>query len=445
MDSLTLFFKNLSEFLWGTPLLILLVGTGILLSLRLKGIQVRRLLFAFTLLFKKNEAEGDITPFQALTTALAATIGTGNIAGVATAIAAGGPGALFWMWITAVFGMATKYSEAVLAVRYRIKKDDGEIAGGPMYYLEKGLNQKWLGVLFAIFGTIASFGIGNMVQINSIADALQANFNVPPIVTGVVVAIAVAIVIIGGIKKIGRVTEFVVPFMAGGYILGCIIILIINISEIPGAISLIFDNAFTGTAAIGGFTGATVRMAIQKGVSRGVFSNESGLGSAPIAQAAAQTNAPSEQGLVSMLGTFIDTIVVCTFTGLVLITTGVWNSGLTGAELTTQAFNRGLPGPGGYIVAFGIIFFAYSTILGWSYYGEKCLEYLAGHWIVSIYRLIFVIAVVLGSVAKLTLVWNVADVMNALMAVPNLIGLIGLSGIVVSETKKYLRTLDKLK
>lgn len=436
MERLTDFFKSISDFLWGTPLLILLLGTGIFLTYKLKLIQVRKIFSSFALLFKKNEGEGDISPFQALTTALAASIGTGNIVGVATAIAAGGPGALFWMWVTAGFGMATKYSEAVLAVRYRVKKDSGEVAGGPMYYLEKGLNQKWLGILFAFFGAIASFGIGNMVQVNSIADALNAAFRVPPLITGITVAIATAAVIIGGIKNIGKVTGFMVPIMAGGYIVGCIVILLFNITSIPEAFRLIFKNAFTGTAALGGFAGSTVMMAIKSGVARGIFSNEAGLGSAPIAQAAAQTNAPAQQGLVSMLDTFIDTIIVCTFTGLVLITTGAWESGLNGAELTAQAFNRGLPGFGGYIVTFGIIFFSYSTILGWSYYGEKCLEYLTGHKVVTIYRIIYVGVIIVGAISKLNLVWNLADVMNALMAFPNLIGLIGLSGIVVNETKK---------
>lgn len=437
MNTFTELLKGVSDFLWGTPLLILLLGTGIFLSIRLNLIQLFRFNDSFKSLFNKSEHEGDISPFQALTTALAASIGTGNIVGVATAIAAGGPGALFWMWVTAFFGMATKYAEAVLAIRYRIKKENGEIAGGPMYYIEKGLNRKWLGQLFALFAVIASFGIGNTVQSNSIADALDNSLNIPPLITGIVIAVLAGLVIIGGIKNIGRVTGLLVPFMAGGYILGCIIILIVNISKIPEAFRLVFSNAFTGTAAIGGFAGSTVMYAIKNGVARGVFSNEAGLGSAPIAQAAAQTEAPAQQGLVAMLDTFIDTIIVCTFTGLVIISTGAWTTGLNGADLTSEAFNKGLPGVGEFIVSFGIIFFAFSTILGWSYYGERCLEYLFSTRSVKLYRVLFVIAIVIGATARLTPVWYLADIMNALMAAPNLIGLIGLSGIVVLETKDY--------
>lgn len=437
MDLFSEILKNISDFLWGTPLLILLLGTGIFLSVRLKLIQLFKFNSSFKSLFAKSDKEGDISPFQALTTALAASIGTGNIVGVATAIAAGGPGALFWMWVTAFFGMATKYAEAVLAIRYRVKKEDGEIAGGPMYYIEKGLGKKWLGKTFAFFAVIASFGIGNTVQSNSIAEALNNSFNISPLITGIVIALLTGLVIIGGIKNIGKVTGVLVPFMAGAYILGCFIILLFNIEAIPNAFSLIFSDAFTGTAAAGGFAGSTVMYAIKSGVARGVFSNEAGLGSAPIAQAAAQTESPASQGLIAMLDTFIDTIVVCTFTGLVIISTGAWSSGLNGAELTSQAFNKGLPGPGGFIVSFGIIFFAFSTILGWSYYGEKCLEYLFGTKSIKFYRIIFVIAIVIGATAELKLVWFLADIMNALMAAPNLIGLIGLSGVVVFETKKH--------
>ncbi|MBS4536395.1 sodium:alanine symporter family protein [Clostridium sp. D2Q-14] len=437
MNNFTELLKATSDFIWGTPLLILLLGTGIFLSIRLKLIQLFKFNVSFKNLFRKSDKEGDISPFQALTTALAASIGTGNIVGVATAIAAGGPGALFWMWITAFFGMATKYAETVLAIKYRIRKKDGEIAGGPMYYIERGLNKKWLGQLFALFAVIASFGIGNTVQSNSISDAMNNSFNIPPLITGIVIALFVGLVIIGGIKNIGKVTGILVPFMAGGYILGCLIILMFNAEKLPGAFSLIFSDAFTGTAAIGGFAGSTVMYAIKNGVARGVFSNEAGLGSAPIAQAAAQTETPVQQGLIAMLDTFIDTIIVCTFTGLVIISTGAWASGLNGVELTSEAFNKGLPGPGGFIVSLGIIFFAFSTILGWSYYGEKCLEYLFGTKSIKFYRVIFVVAIVIGAVANLEPVWLVADIMNALMAAPNLIGLIGLSGLVVLETRKY--------
>lgn len=437
MNTFTDILKSTSDFIWGTPLLILLLGTGIFLSIRLKLIQLFKFKASFKSLFRKSDKQGDISPFQALTTALAASIGTGNIVGVATAIAAGGPGALFWMWVTAFFGMATKYAETVLAIKYRVTKNDGEIAGGPMYYIERGLNKKWLGQLFALFAVIASFGIGNTVQSNSIADAMNNSFNIPPIITGIVIALFVGLVIIGGIKNIGKVTGVLVPFMAGGYILGCFVILIFNAEQLPGAFRLIFSDAFTGTAAVGGFTGSTIMYAIKNGVSRGVFSNEAGLGSAPIAQAAAKTEAPAQQGLIAMLDTFIDTIIVCTFTGLVIISTGAWSSGLNGAALTSEAFNKGLPGPGGFIVSLGIIFFAFSTILGWSYYGEKCLEYLFGTKSIKFYRVIFIIAIVIGATANLKPVWLLADIMNALMAAPNLIGLIGLSGVVVLETKKY--------
>ncbi|UCE08549.1 MAG: sodium:alanine symporter family protein, partial [bacterium] len=360
------------DFIWGVPLIVLLVGTGILLTFRLRGLQFRGLWYSLYLaLIKRKEedvAEGDITHFQALMTALSATVGTGNIAGVATAISAGGPGALFWMWITGLFGMATKYSEAVLAVKYRETDELGTMSGGPMYYISKGLGWKWLGTLFAIFAAIAAFGIGNMVQSNSVADAVLASFNIKPWITGLVLAIATALVIIGGIKSIGRVTALLVPIMIVFYMLGAIIVLIVNFAAIPETFALVFKHAFTSTAAVGGFMGSLVRETIRMGVARGVFSNESGLGSAPIAAAAAQTKNPVNQALVSMTQTFIDTLVVCTFTGFVIISTGLWSSGHTGAELTTYAFNHGLPGnSGGIIVAIGLILFAYSTMLGWSY------------------------------------------------------------------------------
>ena len=442
MEQLNNFFAAASGYVWGVPLLVLLVGTGILLTVRLRGIQVTMLGHALRETFARSRENemGDISHFKALMIALAATIGTGNIIGVATAISVGGPGALFWMWVTAAVGMATKYGEGVLAVKYRVVDENGEMAGGPMYYLERGLGQKWLGVLFALFGAIASFGIGNMVQANAVSGNLKEALGIDPLLTGVVLAVCTAAVIIGGVKKIGNVAAVMVPVMAVVYVLGCLAILVRFAGEVPAAFALVLSDAFTGTAATGGFVGATVMLAIQKGVSRGVFSNESGLGSAPIAAAAAKTNEPCQQALVSMTGTFIDTIIVCTMTGLVLIVTGAWHSGTEVAALTKSAFDIGLPGnAGGFIVSFGIIFFAYSTILGWAYYGEKCMEYLAGVRAVLPYRLIYSVSVAVGATVKLDLVWNFADVMNGLMAIPNLIGLVGLSGVIVAETNRFLK------
>jgi len=441
-QQLTAFFGALSGYVWGPPMLILLVGTGIYLTFLLKGLQFRALGHSLYLaLIKRKDAdtsEGDITHFQALMTALAATVGTGNIAGVATAITLGGPGALFWMWITGLFGMATKYGEAVLAVKFRETDETGSMSGGPMYYLANGLGWRWLGSLFAVFATIAAFGIGNMVQSNSVADAVNSHFGIATWITGVVLALATGLVILGGIKSIARVTEILVPFMIVFYMLGAAIVVVINFSAIPETFALVFEHAFTPIAASGGFAGAMMMQAMRWGVARGVFSNESGLGSSPIAAAAAKTKNPVDQALVSMTQTFIDTIVVCTFTGFVIISTGVWNSGETGAPLTVQAFSHGLPGEwGGIIVALGLIFFAYSTILGWSYYGEKALSFLFGDKSVKPYRIVFCIFVGIGAVAKLELVWSIADVFNGLMAIPNLIGLLLLSKIISSETHKY--------
>jgi len=430
------FLGAVSGFVWGPPMLVLLVGTGILLTVRLRGLQFTKLIYAHKQIFTKddNKSEGDISQYQALATALAATIGTGNIAGVATAIFLGGPGAVFWMWMTGLVGMATKYSEAILAVKYRVKDKNGEMAGGPMYYIEKGLGLKWLGVVFAVFGAVAAFGIGNMVQSNSVADAVNTSFGISPYITGGVLVVFTALVILGGIKSIGRVTAYIVPIMAAIYVAGGLVILVINAAQIPTAFGTIFSAAFTGEAAAGGAVGAAIKF----GVARGVFSNEAGLGSAPIAAAAAKTDYPARQALVSMTQTFIDTIVVCSITALAIITSGALESGETGAALTTTAFNMGLPGAGGMLVAISIIFFAYSTILGWCYYGEKCLEYLAGEGSVIFYRYAFVAAVFVGAISKLDFVWTVADIMNGLMAVPNLIGLIGLSGVVVAETNRFL-------
>ncbi len=434
--------KALRDFIWGFPLIVLLVGTGIFLTMILKGLQLRGLLYSLKLAFIKrkedDQEKGDISHFQALMTALAATVGTGNIAGVATAIAAGGPGALFWMWITGLFGMATKYSEAVLAIKYREVDEFGTMSGGPMYYISKGLGWKWLGVLFAIFASIAAFGIGNMVQSNSVADAVNTSFGIPHWVTGILLATLTAMVVLGGIKSIARVTQYLVPFMIVIYIAGASLILLLKVSAIPKVFALILKSAFTPTAAIGGFLGATVMQTVRMGVARGVFSNESGLGSAPIAAAAAKTPNPVKQALVSMTQTFIDTLVICTMTGLVLLLSGLWNSGRTGAELTALSFDRSLPGGlGEFIVTMGLIFFAYSTILGWCYYGEKSIEYLFSERAVRPYRLFFVIFVAVGTFLKLETVWTVADLMNGLMAFPNLVGLIGLSSIIAAETNKY--------
>lgn len=438
-------FQNLGNFIWNWPLIILLVGTGLWLTVILRGLQFRTLFHALYLaLIKRREDSdepGDISHFQALMTALSATVGTGNIAGVATAIAVGGPGAMFWMWMTGLVGMATKYSEAVLAVKYRTKDKKGNMCGGPMYYLSQGMGQKWLGTLFAIFASIAAFGIGNMVQSNSVAEAIRTTFHVPVIITGIVMMVATGLVIIGGIKSIGRVTEWLVPIMIIFYVCGALLILMIYITEIPAALLLIFEKAFTPTAASGGFLGAGVMITIRMGVARGVFSNESGLGSSPIVAAAAQTKNPATQALVSMTQTFIDTIVVCSMTGLVLIVTGCWNNGKTGAELTSIAFSHGLPGEwGNIIVAVGLILFAYSTILGWCYYGEKSIEYLLGESIILPYRIVYVFFVGIGALLKLDLVWALADVFNGLMAVPNLIGLLVLSPVIIRETRNYFET-----
>ncbi|MDD4343624.1 MAG: sodium:alanine symporter family protein [Eubacteriales bacterium] len=445
MEFITNLNSTINDIVWGPPMLILLVGTGVLLTFRLKALQFSNLIYAHKMIFKKNEdSEGDITNYQALTTALAATIGTGNIAGVATAIAAGGPGAVFWMWVTGLVGMATKYAEAVLAVKYRVKDKRGEMAGGPMYYIEKGLGMKWLAVLFAFFGAVAAFGIGNMVQANSVADAIYTTFGVQHWVTGLLLVIFTAVVLLGGIKSIGKVTALLVPIMAVFYVLGGSVVIIKNAALVPAAFASIFSDAFTGNAVAGGALGTVIRY----GVARGVFSNEAGLGSAPIAAAAAKTDHPVRQALVSMTQTFIDTLVVCSFTALTILTSGLVGTinpatgeAYTGAALTTTAFNNTLPGVGGLIVAVGIIFFAYSTILGWSYYGEKCLEYLVGEKGVIFYRVAFVLFIMVGALSGLQFIWDLADTMNGLMALPNLIGLVGLSGIVVKETKDYMQNI----
>ncbi|HEX3035806.1 MAG TPA: sodium:alanine symporter family protein [Thermodesulfobacteriota bacterium] len=435
--------SDISGFVWGLPLIVLLLGTGVYLTIILKGIQFRALIpsLYIALIKRKDEgeSEGDISHFQALMTALSATVGVGNIAGVATAIAAGGPGAMFWMWVTGLFGMATKYSEAVLAIKYREVDKFGTMSGGPMYYISKGLGLRWLGIIFAVFASIAAFGIGNMVQSNSVADALRASFGISPWISGVVMCVATGLVIIGGIQSIAKATSAIVPFMIVFYTIGAIISLFFNWREIPEAFYLIFYHAFTPAAAAGGFMGAAIKETIRMGVARGIFSNESGLGSSPIAAAAAKTRNPVRQALVSMSQTFIDTIVVCTFTGVVIISSGVWTSGETGAALSALAFNKGLPGQfGDDIVAISLAFFAYSTLLGWSYYGEKAIEYILKERAVKPYRLLFTVMVLVGATVELDIVWTFADIMNGLMAFPNLVGLLGLSKVVVEETKRYI-------
>ncbi len=446
MEQLTNFVSQASDFVWGPYLLIpLLLSTGFYLTLRLKGLQFRQLLPSLHLALivrHDKDGDGDISHFQALMTALAATVGTGNIVGVATAIALGGPGAVFWMWMTGLVGMATKYSEALLSVRYREKDHRGEQCGGPMYYLSRGIGNKTLGKVlggaFALFAAVAAFGIGNMVQSNSVAHALHDSFGISIPLTGVVLAIAAGLVILGGIKSIGRFTGAFVPVMIAIYVAGTIWALSRFADRIPDALALIVHDAFNGTSMAGGFMGAGVAAAIRFGVARGIFSNESGLGSAGIAAAAAHTKEPVRQARVSMTQTFIDTIVVCTLTALVILTTGAWESGVNGAALTQLAFSLGLPGEwGGWVVSVSLSMFAFSTILGWSYYGEKSLEYLLGERLVKPYRALFVIAVFFGAVRSLDFVWGVSDVMNGLMALPNLIGLLLLSGVIVRETRDY--------
>ncbi len=460
MELLTAVISKINSFAWGPVMIIFLVGTGVLLSVLTGFIQFRKIGEAFRLLFSKDhQGTGDITPFQALMTSLSATIGTGNIAGVATAIALGGPGAVFWMWVTAAFGGATKFGEAVLAIRYREVNEMGEQSGGPMYYIKNGMKEKfggnwgWLGWLFALFGVVASFGIGNMVQSNSVADAVQLSFGIPVWVTGIVITVLTGLVIIGGIKSIAKVTSKVVPFMALFYVFGSLIVLFTKASLIPNAFDMIFSNAFSATAVSGGLVGTVIRF----GVARGVFSNEAGLGSAPIAHAASSNDNPYTQGMIASLGSFIDTLVICTMTALVILVSGLVNigadglmsvaGGLNGASLTTSAFNAAFPGLGKFLVSVGLVFFAFSTILGWFYYGSKCLEYIAGTKSVVFYKWLFLGVTLLGSIMKIGIVWDLSDTFNGLMAIPNLIALISLSTIIMktahsSGGKKGLKVLS---
>ena len=442
MEAFESFISSINALVWGPPMLVMILGVGLFLSIGLKLMPVLKLRAGFQLMWKGRtgaESEGEIPPFQALMTALSATVGTGNIAGVATAVFLGGPGALFWMWLTALVGMATKYSEAVLAVRFREVDERGAYTGGPMYYIRNGLGKKWawLGVLFAIFAAVAAFGIGNTVQANSVADVLETNFNLPHWVTGLVLMVLVGLVLIGGIKRIGQVASTLVPFMAIAYILVGLMVLAINAEQIPNAIAMVFTHAFSPVAAEGGFAGAAVWAAVRFGVARGIFSNEAGLGSAPIAHAAAQTKNPINQGMVAMLGTFIDTIIVCSITGLVIISSGAWTSGETGAALTSLAFETGLPGFGNYVVAISLAISAFTTIIGWSFYGERCIEFLFGVKAIVPYRVIWILAIPVGATINLGLIWLIADTLNAMMALPNLVALLLLSPVVFKLTREH--------
>lgn len=439
--------NEIDSFVWGPPLLILLVGTGILLTIRLQLIQVLRLPRALRMIFAaKSEGEGDVSSFKALCTALAATVGTGNIVGVATAIRAGGPGALFWMWVAAFFGMATKYAECMLAVKFRKVDDNGNISGGPMYYIENGLGRKYrpLAVIFALFGVLcACFGIGTFAQINSITEITNLTIGLPAYITGLALTILVAVVTIGGLRSIATVTGAVVPFMAALYFVATVSILVLHAGSLPGAVAKVLESAFTGTAAQGGFLGATVMLAMRSGVARGVFSNESGLGSAPIVAAAAKTKWPAEQGLVSMTGTFIDTIIICTLTGLTLVVTDVWHGDLNGAAMTEAAFSGTFASVGSYLLMVALSLFAFTTTLGWNYYGERCVEYLVGVKGIMPYRIFFILIVACAPFLKLETIWTLADIVNGLMAIPNLIALLLLSGVIVAETKAYYRYLEE--
>lgn len=440
MEQLNNYFSDISTFLWGWPMMILLLGTHIFLTIRLKFPQ-RKIFTAIKLSVTRDPgATGDVSQFGSLATALAATIGTGNIIGVATAVSLGGPGAVLWCWLTGVFGIATKYSEGLLAIKYRVKTNDGRMLGGPMYALERGLGWKWLAILFAAFTALASFGIGSTVQANAMSVMTFESYGVPQWLTGLVVCGLLSAVVFGGVKSIARVCGFLVPFMALFYVIGCIVILFINSPFVVPAIKLIFQSAFSPEAAGGGFVGSGVMLAARYGIARGLFSNESGLGSAPIVAAAAQTRNPVRQALVSSSGTFWDTVVICAMTGLVIVSSILAYHDIDythGATLTKMAFSK-IPYLGTPMLAFGVLTFAFSTAVGWCYYGEKAVEYLSGKKLMLTYRIIYILSVFFGSIINLTLVWNIADCMNALMAIPNLLSLLFLSGVLVSETKKYL-------
>lgn len=440
--------STVNTFVWGPPLMILLIGTGILLTIRLGLLQVMKLPKALSLIFTaRNSGNGDINSFQALCTALAATVGTGNIVGVATAIKAGGPGALFWMWLAAFFGMATKYAEGVLAVKYRTVDKNGNASGGPMYYIEQGLGKKFkpLAILFSIFGIMtACLGSGTFTQVNAITSITNVSLGIPVLYTAAVLTILVAVVTIGGLQSIARVASKIVPFMALLYFITTVSVLVYYSEQVPAAFMMVIDSAFNTTAATGGFLGATVMVAMRNGVARGIFSNEAGLGSAPIVAAAAKTKWPAEQGLVSMTGTFIDTIIICTLTGLSLVVTGVWCGDVNGAAMTEAAFSSAFPFAAKYLLTAGLVLFAFTTIIGWNYYGERCVEYLFGVKGIKPYRYIFIGLVAVGAFLKLDVIWVLADIVNGLMAFPNLIALVGLSGVVVAETKAYFEHWERV-
>ena len=441
--------NTINSFVWGPPLMVLLIGTGILLTVRLGLLQVIKLPTALKLIFTaRNTGNGDINSFKALCTALAATVGTGNIVGVATAIKAGGPGALFWMWMAAFFGMATKYAEGVLAVKYRTVDANGNISGGPMHYIEQGLGKKYkpLAVMFSVFGVmVACLGSGTFTQVNAIVEITNLSIGIPVMYTAAILTVLVAIVTIGGLKSIAMVAGKIVPFMALVYMITTAAVLIVFADQVPAAFALIIESAFNPTAAAGGFLGATVMLAMRSGIARGIFSNEAGLGSAPIVAAAAKTKWPAEQGLVSMTGTFIDTIIICTMTGLVLVVSGVWTGDLNGAAMTQSAFAMAFPAMEKYLLMIGLVLFAFTTILGWNYYGERCIEYLFGTKSIMPYRLVFIGLVASGAFLKLETIWVLADIVNGLMAIPNLIALLGLSGVVVAETKAYFTYWEKVR
>lgn len=446
MDLMTIL-QSIDSIVWGPPLIILLLGTGIFLSLRLGMIQVAKLPMALKLIFKaQNKGQGDVSSFRSLCVALAATVGTGNIVGVATAIKLGGPGALFWMWLAAFFGMATKYAEGLLAIKYRTIDTNGEVAGGPMYYIERGLGAKWkpLAIFFAMAGVlVALLGIGTFPQVNAVIESVNVAFGVPVYYTAAVVTILVALITIGGLQSIAKASSAIIPFMAFVYVAICLIVLIINVEQIPAAIALVMECAFTGHAAAGGFAGSTIMMAMQAGMARGMFSNESGLGSAPIVAAAAKTKWPAEQGLISMTGTFIDTLIICMMTGLTIILTGVWTGPLAGAAMTSSVYSMYFGDLGTQALTFCLVLFAFTTTLGWNYYGERCCYYLFGAKAIKVYRLIFIVMVASTVFLKLDEIWVLADIVNGLMAIPNLIALLGLSGVIVYETKKYFKHLEE--
>ncbi len=435
----------INSWAWGPVTLVLLLGTGLYLSLGLRFMTLRKIPVGLRLLLqgRKGEGKGDISPFSALMTSLSATIGTGNIAGVATAVALGGPGALFWMWITALVGMATKYAEAVCAVHFRETDAAGNYSGGPMYYIRNGLHKRWhwLAYAFALFGSLAGFGIANTVQSNSVSQVLDDAFSVPPLATGLVLMLLVGAVVLGGIKRISSVASFLVPMMALAYVLLSVLVILVNAHAVPGAIVTIVESAFTGSAATGGFAGATVWAALRFGVARGIFSNEAGLGSAPIAHAAARTNQPVQQGMIAMLGTFIDTLIVCTMTGLVIVIMDVLPSGISGASLTSMAFANAFPG-GEYIVTLGLCLFAFTTMIGWSFYGERCVVFLVGTRGILPFRILWVVAIPVGTVVQLDLVWLIADTLNAFMASPNLVALLLLGPLVFKLTRNYFEDKD---